>query len=117
MLKEVEYEILDKWFNWMIENHDCGLDVVFYLRTSPETCMRRLMERNRPEETNRISLEYLQNLHDLHENWLNTRSETMIGLRKFYKPSSVIVIDANQSVDDVYKTIEHETKNAVLMKN
>lgn len=107
IIQPVEYEIYNKWFEWMIKNHDCSLDIVFYLRTNPETCMRRLYERGRPEETSSISLEYLKNLHDLHEKWLNSDST------EYYRPQSVIIIDADQSIDQVYKEIELETQKAV----
>ena len=40
-----------------------------YLRTTAETCMRRLKSRARGEETG-IELQYLQTLHDKHETWL-----------------------------------------------
>ena len=125
----MEYEILDKWFNFMIENHDCTLDVIFYLRTQPETCMKRLNQRGRPEETSTITIEYLQKLHDFHEAWLikeNTmtaastlESGHLLKTKEFYRPRLVIVIDGNQSIEEVYRTIETETRNAmsVVMTN
>lgn len=107
MLQPVEYEILDKWFNFMIQSHDCNLDVIFYLRTNPETCLKRLNQRGRPEE-HRVSIDYLRNLHEFHESWLGPNSKK----NGLYRPASVIVIDGDQSIDDVYKTIEAETRNA-----
>ncbi len=123
-MKPVEYEILDKWFNFMIENHDCALDVIFYLRTQPETCMKRLNQRGRPEETSTITIDYLQSLHDFHERWLikGAKEETaastcesshLLKTQEYYRPPLVIVIDGNQSIDEVYKTIETETRNAL----
>lgn len=97
----------------MIENHDCHLDIIFYLRTNPEVCMRRVQERNRPEEVSSISLEYLKNLHIFHEKWLNSSIKNL----HYYQPTSVIIIDANQPVDNVYKSIETETRNCCFMKN
>lgn len=127
MFKPVEYEILDKWFNFMTSSHDCGLDIIFYLRTNPETCLKRLNQRARTEETNRVSIEYLQQLHDFHEEWLINDSENMASAttssspsttktsgKKFYRPPSVIVIDANKKLDEVYEIIENATKNAIL---
>lgn len=71
------------------------------------------MKRARPEEVNSVNLDYLQDLHNFHENWLiNQNSNSGI-----YKPASIIVIDANKSVDEVYRTIEIETRNAVLLIN
>ena len=114
----------------MIENHDCTLDVIFYLRTQPETCMKRLNQRGRPEETSTISIEYLRKLHEFHEQWLipdnqinkcgkaeasasKSEPNNLLQNKEFYRPPLVIVIDGNQSIDDVYKTIEIETRNAM----
>lgn len=105
----------------MIQNHDCNLDLIFYLRTSPETCLERLKRRGRHEEVSTISLDYLKNLHDLHESWLcNTPAqvdslplkETETSLNRIYRPKNVIVIDAERSLDDVCKRVEYETKYA-----
>ncbi|CAF1050098.1 unnamed protein product [Brachionus calyciflorus] len=115
-LKPVEYEILDKWFNWMKENHDCELDLIFYLRTDPETCFNRVLKRNRSEEVERISLSYLKNLHDLHEKWLVKSSDELDSV-KYYKPKKIIVINANQHADEVYKCVENEARKAIFMKN
>ncbi len=125
MLKPVEYEILDKWFNFMTSSHDCGLDIIFYLRTNPETCYKRLNQRARTEETNRVTIEYLQQLHDFHEDWLIDGTQNMASAtsspssaksnkKLFYRPPSVIVIDANKKLDEVYEIIENATKNAIL---
>jgi len=110
-IKAVEYEILDKWYTWMLSSHDCSLDMIFYLRTKPETCYDRLYTRGRPEEVSTVSLDYLQSLHDLHENWLIKINHQM------YKPVNVIVIDADQSFEDVCRRIETETKQAVAVTN
>lgn len=110
----VEYEILDKWFTWMTAEHDCSLDLIFYLRTSPQTCHDRLNIRGRPEETSTITLDYLQSLHDLHESWLiNPAHHPQSFLKNqssIYRPQNIIVIDADQSLDDVCRTIEYETR-------
>jgi thymidylate kinase len=124
LFKPVEYEILDKWFNFMTNSHDCGLDIIFYLRTNPETCLKRLNQRARNEETNRVTIEYLQQLHDFHEEWLIDGNQNIASAtaspspanssKKFYRPPSVIVIDANKKLDEVYEIIENATKNAIL---
>ena len=117
MINKAQYEILDKWYNWMSSSHDCNLDIIFYLRTNPEVCMSRLQKRGRPEETTSVSMEYLQKIHDLHERWLNPSRESLVDTSSYYRPPSVIIIDGDQSLDDVYKIIEKETKDAVTMVN
>lgn len=113
-MQSVEYEILDKWFNWMTKDHDCNLDLIFYLRTKPKTCFDRLNIRGRPEETSSITLDYLEALHDLHESWLINHhdhpSSFLINKSNIYRPANIIVIDADQSLDNVCQNIEMETK-------
>lgn len=69
-MSEMEISIYDSWFNPVVSELP-GLvpDAFIYLRASPDTCMQRLHSRKRPEE-NGVSLEYLQGLHEKHEQWL-----------------------------------------------
>jgi len=40
------------------------------MRTDPEVCLQRINTRNRVEENSTITLEYLKNIHNLHDEWL-----------------------------------------------
>ncbi len=84
------------------------MDIIFYLRTNPVTCFERIKSRNRTEEVTNIDVKYLEDLHDLHELWLLDEKNS----KKLYRPH-VVVIDANQPMDDVCKRIYKEA-NAVL---
>lgn len=119
IMKPQEYDIYQKWFDFMTEAHDCTLDVIFYLRTNPKTCLDRLNKRGRPEETSTINLAYLQKLNDLHEEWLNPESvvRPLDAARKLYKAPTVIIIDADQSVEEVYRSMEVETHRVLAMRN
>lgn len=64
-----------------------------YLRAKPETCLERIRSRNRSEEQS-ITLDYLRQLHELHEGWLSRQSDT--------STTRVLVIDANQTKENVY---------------
>ena len=44
-------------------------DGFIYLRAQPDTCMNRMMKRSRNEETG-VGIDYLQDLHQRHEDWL-----------------------------------------------
>ena len=67
LIEPIEYSIYCKWFNQFIDETD--VSGFIYLKTTPETCMNRVTLRNRDGES-KLSLEYLKNCHNYHENWL-----------------------------------------------
>jgi thymidine kinase len=102
IFRPFEFELYKKWFDWITKAHDCKLDIIIYLKTNPETCIARFKKRARPEEINRLSSDYVTNLHNFHELWLNSSSTD------YYRPQNVIVINADQSADKVYEEIERK---------
>ena len=70
ILDEVETSVLQEWYDFLLKEHnDLAVDVVIYLRATPDTCLERIRKRGREGEES-ITLEYLQELHQLHEDWL-----------------------------------------------
>lgn len=70
-----------------------------------------MKERARSEESC-VPLEYLKQLHDLHENWL------IHGL--FERPAPVLVLDANLDLNNIaaeYKRSEMSILNPILIEN
>jgi thymidine kinase len=65
------------WFNWLEDKFWKKPDGIIYLRTSPNKCMDRMKERGRDEESS-VPLEYLNELHDNHENWLSNWTTTPV---------------------------------------
>ncbi|OWK15559.1 hypothetical protein Celaphus_00004203 [Cervus elaphus hippelaphus] len=49
-MPEVDYVVLSEWFDWIVKNIDVSIDLIVYLRTTPETCYQRLKMRCREEE-------------------------------------------------------------------
>ncbi|XP_025076562.1 thymidine kinase 2, mitochondrial-like isoform X2 [Pomacea canaliculata] len=85
-MPEMEYVILDEWYRWITQAHNVHVDLFVYLYTTPETCYERIKKRCRSEEIG-ISMDLLQNLHILHEDWLKHQ--------KFPVNAPVLTIDAN----------------------
>lgn len=73
MMTECERAICDEWWEFITTTQKVGVDLIVYLRTDPEVALNRTRSRNRHEETG-IPLEYLQALHDLHDDWLRGKS-------------------------------------------
>lgn len=70
-LEDVEYQIYLNWFDHF--SYLQKIQKTIYLKTDPETCCNRINKRNRDGESN-ISMDYLKNCHDYHENMVNTIS-------------------------------------------
>nr|CAD7588264.1 unnamed protein product [Timema genevievae] len=99
-LSEPEYTVLCEWYNWISNNIDIQLDLIVYLRSSPEIAHQRIQKRNRPEEMS-ISLDYLKDLHNSYESWL---------LYSDNVPAPVLQIDVNQElniVQQLYQDNQH----------
>ncbi|XP_071957893.1 thymidine kinase 2, mitochondrial-like isoform X2 [Antedon mediterranea] len=94
-MSKAEYDVLTGWFDWIIENQKPKIDRIIYLRTTPENCQLRIKERSRNEESS-IPIEYLQDLHQLHEDWLVNKT-------RFSLPAPVTVLDANLPLDQMFK--------------
>jgi deoxyadenosine/deoxycytidine kinase len=75
--------------------------ILVYLRAKPEICLERIKSRNRPEEQS-ITLDYLNQLHERHEEWLASRSKT-----------PVLIVDANQTKEHVYTDTNTHLLNLV----
>lgn len=54
-------------------------DVYIRMQTSPEVCFSRLLERNNEYEVGFVTLDYLNRLHDLYEDfWQETEKKTLV---------------------------------------
>ncbi|XP_016041360.2 thymidine kinase 2, mitochondrial isoform X4 [Erinaceus europaeus] len=97
-MSEVDYVILSEWFNWILRNINVSVDLIVYLRTTPETCYQRLKMRCREEEKV-IPLEYLNAIHQLYEEWLTKGS-------CFPKTAPVLVIEADHDIQKMSEIYE-----------
>lgn len=101
LLAEPDYIALCEWYDWIQSHMDISLDLIVYLRSTPEVVHERMQIRNRPEES-RIPLDYLRKVHEYYEKWLVSRDPSTL-------PAPVLVIDVNKDLSTVktmYKLIE-----------
>uniref|UniRef100_A0A096ME71 Thymidine kinase 2 n=1 Tax=Poecilia formosa TaxID=48698 RepID=A0A096ME71_POEFO len=100
---EVDYIILNEWFDWITTNVSLPVNLIVYLQTSPQTCYERLKQRCREEEMV-IPLEYLEFIHQLHEDWLIKGTSAPV-------PAPVLVIPADYDLQKMlHKYEEHREK-------
>ncbi|KAK2548135.1 Thymidine kinase 2 [Acropora cervicornis] len=118
MMSTMEYTVFDEWFKYLMSHEKPQIDLIggqlsfktaiddyVYLRTSPEKCMERIKKRSRNEETS-VSMELLNSLHERYEDWLIKKS-------KFGVPAQVLVVDGNQSLEDMFQF--YETNSQVIL--
>ena len=74
-MNTLEINCYYKWFNWLEDKFFKKPDGIIYLQTSPHICYQRMQKRGRSEESH-VPLEYLTEIHNYHEEWLQNWNET-----------------------------------------
>ncbi|ROT77900.1 hypothetical protein C7M84_003397 [Penaeus vannamei] len=104
-LQGAEYSVLCEYYDLLESTLDIGIDLIVYLRSTPETVHNRMIERGRSEEAG-VPLEYLKQVHNYYENWLLEHKPRA-------PPAPVLVIDADKDLEKVKE--EYRQKKAVIM--
>ena len=84
-MEDVEFQIYNRWFN---EFDIIKLTNIIYVKSEPDICKTRISIRNREGEQN-ISLDYLKQCHQYHEDWLSSIQKDNI------KEHNLLVLDGN----------------------
>jgi deoxyadenosine/deoxycytidine kinase len=86
-MSEIEYKVFQRHYNQMLKMLDLSkIEGLIYLRVDPKICFERINTRNRSEE-NLIALEYLQKLHESHEDFISSYD------------GAVLIIDDNDDIN------------------
>ena len=93
-IEKVEADVLRESYNFFTANKtfETDVDLFVYLRTDPQIAFERVGHRNRTEEAT-VSLEYIEQLHMLHEEWL--------GNNRQYNNTPVLILDANKNEEEM----------------
>ena len=101
-MNSIETSCYKHWFNFLEKKFNPNPDGIIYIRCSPKKCLERINSRARNE--NSIKLEYLEKLHDYHEDWINNWNNT-----------PVIIIDNEK--DDNWDNIINKINNYIYYNN
>jgi deoxyadenosine/deoxycytidine kinase len=83
-ISSIEWETYNYWFSTFKDVSK--VDLIIYIKTSPEKCLERINKRNRAEETS-IKIDYLVKCNKYHDDWLN------------YNHNNLIIIDGHNTID------------------
>ena len=100
-MEKTEFDVYLRWSEWLYDRVCKKVKNIIYLRVPPEVCYERIKQRNREGEEE-IPLEYLKQLHALHDEWLLNNKEI-----------NVLVLDSENLLYDnslIRKIKEHITK-------
>lgn len=75
MFNSIQWETYNYWFDTFKDISQ--VNMILYVKTNPIKCLERIHIRNRVEESN-ITLEYLDNCHKYHENWIKDSMTNII---------------------------------------
>lgn len=94
-MSELEWKLYQDWFTWLVDNYVIRPQGFIYLRVDPKICFLRLKKRCRHEETG-IALEYLERLHNKHEDWLVEKKEVI----HYIKNTPVLILNCNEDFEN-----------------
>jgi deoxyadenosine/deoxycytidine kinase len=91
-MTEIEWNLYNKWFDWMVGKL-IKLDYThIYLKCQPEVSYARLKTRNRPEEQG-ISLDYITQIHQRHEDWLGNSDCIVLDASVDYRTNPELIMN------------------------
>lgn len=74
-IEDIEYKIYNYWYDHLFP--ELRINKIIYLKTNPNISFKRIKNRNRVEEKD-IEYQYINKLHEYHENWINTYNKNKI---------------------------------------
>jgi deoxyadenosine/deoxycytidine kinase len=101
-MNTIEKNTYDVWFNWLESKITRKPDGIIYLRAEPQVCLERVHKRDRTEEST-VSLDYLTNIHEKHEAWLNKE--------KMYGDVPIYVIDNTCEPSKAFEKVQMIIRN------
>lgn len=108
----LEWKLYQEWFSWLVESYTVKPTGFIYLQTDPQVCHDRILKRSRSEDKG-VPLEYLQKLHNKHEEWLVQK----IGVMPYLKETPVLVLSCNKDFEHDIEEQESHIEKIVYFLN
>ena len=111
-MPEDQYLVLKEWYHFLLKNFpQLKHDRIIYLQSTPEIVYERMQRRMRREEKS-VPIEYLKEIHQFYESWLNhNNSKTVFdcGNNDFNCP--IVILNADNSAEKVVSDFESKSEN------
>jgi deoxyadenosine/deoxycytidine kinase len=91
--KDFEWEMYNRWVEFLVHNHCRPPRGFIYLQADPEVCFARMKKRNRRGEEG-ITFEYIEQIGHLHERFFIQRE----GIASYLKTIPVLVLDCSYNL-------------------
>ena len=102
----LEWKLYQEWFSWLVESYTVKPDGFIYLQTDPKVCKQRIIARARRDDED-VPLEYLEKLHQKHEEWLVHK----IGVMPYLKETPVLILPCDNDFEhDISEQEKHIEK-------
>lgn len=101
VMNKIEHDIYCYWHDWLTNKFNVKPDGFIYLKAKPSICGDRIRNRARNEE-GEIPIEYLENLHIKHEDWMKNIDTPVIEI-----DANIDYINDKQNLITLYKQIEN----------
>ncbi len=99
----VEWDVYNTWAEFFLQEKNVIPQGFIYLQASPDVCFERIQRRNRNGEQT-IALEYLEQIHNCHEQFLVEKE----GVFNQLKSVPVLTLNANNEFEQAQETLnEH----------
>ena len=92
---ELEWQVYLQWFNFLVTGRCKPPQGIIYLKTEPEVAYERIKRRKRLAEKT-ISLAYIKQIHECHEDFLVHKKELLAELLEV----PVLVLDCNEEFEN-----------------
>lgn len=111
-MNTLEWKLYTEWFSWLVDGYVQKPSAFVYLQVDPKTCFKRLQKRDRSEEAT-VTLEYLEQLHEKHEQWLLKKE----GVADYLRDVPVLTLAAGDNFESDRNVLEKHVSQIATFLN